>query len=646
MFQSLWQTTKAQVSGAAAARAVADIARFHRIQASPGYRQAAEMVCEMLQSAGLSARLLTFPAEQGVSFWSASSFQEWDAREATLHLLQTDGGTRKLADYRDLPLSLVARSLSFDCETEVVVLEKGEEAAEYEGLDLCGKVVLARGQVQRVHDMALERRGAAGLIYDGMAEQEHVRPAWTLPDATQYTSFWWQGRAPKGFGFALPPRVGWQLRQLAQRETLRVRAHVDARLYDGSIEVVEAVIPGATDEEIVMVAHLCHPQPSANDNGSGVAALVEVACALHALIERGELQPPRRTIRFLWLPEMTGTFAYLSANEARIPSMVAGLNLDMVGQDQDQCGSSLLFEQPPHAFPNFTTALLARLRDDLLPEGSSFGGTGGYHLFRHAEVPFSGGSDHYIFSDPSVGVPMPMLIQWPDRYYHTSADTPDRVDPRMMGRVGGLAAVYAYWLAQAGQSEARWLAQEMAARFRRQAIALAQNALTQGEGRQALRARLEYQADRQSAALAQVRRLAEVDVSAWQKEAVEFALGEWSRVEAELPDAPEVETVSAAGSEQVPRRLYRGPLQAEAVIRQMDAAARDEWRALLNEAGEGLGGTLLVLAQYWADGRRSIGEIATLLQHECGVQKSELLVKYFSKLAGLGLVDVRAGAEH
>jgi hypothetical protein len=55
-----------------------------------------------------------------------------------------------------------------------------------------------------------------------------------------------------------------------------------------------------------------------------------------------------------------------------------------------------------------------------------------YALFRYATTPFGDGSDHFIFSDSTVGVPMPMLIQWPDKFYHTSADTIEKVDPRII----------------------------------------------------------------------------------------------------------------------------------------------------------------------------------------------------------------------
>ncbi|RME34310.1 MAG: DUF4910 domain-containing protein, partial [Thermoflexia bacterium] len=286
---------------------------------------------------------------------------------------------------------------------------------------------------------------------------------------------------------------------------------MDTSLYDGSLEVVEAFIPGESDEEILLVAHLCHPQPSANDNASGAAALLEAACAIAALIARGELSPPRRTIRFLWVPEITGALAWLAANEGHIPRLVAGLNLDMVGQDQEQCGSSLLVESPPHALSSFAGVLLACLRALLLPEVKTFGGVGRYPLFRTADVPFGGGSDHAVFSDRSVGVPMPMLGQWPDRFYHTSADTPNRVDPKMLGRVAALSGLYAYWLAQAGEREALWLARELSARFRRGVIGDLQAALTEADedaapGREEVRRRLEYQVGCHRKALESVRR--------------------------------------------------------------------------------------------------------------------------------------------
>jgi aminopeptidase YwaD len=646
LFRSLWKTLAEEISGPAAAQAVAHIARHHRIQASPGYRQAAQWVRAQLVEAGLQARVLSFPADEATSFWTSCSFKEWDAREAALHLVEPAAEACKLADYHERPLNLVARSLSFDGEAEVVVLDKGTDPAEYDGLDVGGKVVLARGNVQRVHDLAVARRGALGLIYDGMKELEPVRPAGSLPDAVQYVSFWWQGQRPQGFGFALTPRQGERLRALAQEHTLRVRAHVDARLYAGALEVVEATIPGTTDEEVVLVAHLCHPLPSANDNGSGVAALMEAARAVQALIARGELDPPRRTLRFIWPPEMTGTFAYLSSLEERIPRMVAGLNLDMVGEDQDQCATSLLFEQSPGAFPSFAPVLLTRLREQLLPGVKSLSGTGGFPLFRFADVPFAAGSDHYIFSDPSVGVPMPMLNQWPDRFYHTSADTPDRTDAGMLHRAACIAAAYAYWLAQAGDAEARWLAQEMSARFRQQVIADAQDAVTcageeNGSSREALRRQVEWRVRQHHAALQTVQRLAPIGVSGWKASDEEFASREWARVVDALPDRPPPDEAQGAATTLVPNRRFRGPVQVGCFVAKREEAVRDRWWDLRRRLND-VCGTLSILAEYWVDGQRDVNELARLVARETGQDATALLMEYFSFLAELGLMDVRS----
>jgi hypothetical protein len=480
-----------------------------------------------------------------------------------------------------------------------------------------------------------------------------------LPDALQYTSFWWAGDEDKCFGFVLSPREGERLRRLIrQRQEKaesppRVRVHVDARLYDGALEVVSATIPGESDdgivrdEEIVLVGHLCHPLPSCNDNASGAAAALEVARALQRLIDAGKLEPPRRTLRFLWLPEMTGTYAFLSANEALIPRMVAGLNLDMVGQDQDECGSVMLLEHPPDATPSFAPDLLARLRELLLPEVKAHTQLGGYPLFRHATIPFSGGSDHYIFSDPSVGVPMPMIIQWPDKFYHTTADTLDKVDPAMLGKVCVLSAAYVYWLAQAGAAEAEWLASEMSARFRQRVIHTTQDARTDADGnKDALRHKLDYWLEQHQGALESLSRLAPVAVGQWQAEATACVEAEFERVACALPqesDDAEADESDDAAARLIPRRLFRGPLAGAGHVSRLDEATRDEWWELNKQINQKMSWTASALAQYWADGQRSVAEIARRIGLEADLDAAPLLpllVDYFRFLERLGVLEL------
>ncbi|MFQ5812497.1 MAG: DUF4910 domain-containing protein [Anaerolineae bacterium] len=673
MFKTAFEAIREEFSGQAAKSYVIDIARYHRMQASPGFRRAAHYCLERLREAGVEAEILSFPADDTTQYWSARMFQEWEATEATLHLVEPEDEQRKLADFRDCPISLIQRSAPFEGEAEVVLLEDGEEEADYEGLHLKGKVVLTKGDLNRVRELAVEKRGAVGIISDGMRETPPVRARMDVPDALQYTSFWWTGQEKKCFGFVLSPREGEKLRRLIKKRAqdgeppVKVRAKVVSRLYDGEIEVVSALIPGETSQEVVIVAHLCHPRPSANDNASGSAAALEIARTLQKLVDGEKLAQPKRGIRFLWVPEMTGTYAYLATHEDEIEYLVAGLNLDMVGQNQELCGSSFLIECPPQALPSFAPVLLARLREEFLGETSALGGTGEYALFRHAVIPFSGGSDHYILSDPSVGVPTPMIIQWPDKFYHTSQDTPDKVDPAMLGRMGSLAATYAYFLANAGQDEATWLGYEMAARFKRDLVQFVQEKVTEatnisgeegtdklGETVALLRKKAAYLVEREQQALASLKRLSpEIAVEGWQEEVVEFAKKESARGEeaigvcargrdwAELPEASEreLDEWEEKAADLVPRRLYRGPVSLRPYLRQLSEEEQEQVWQLSQEHKKGFR-ILPTLAGYWADGKRSLLEIADLIELETGQRDVELLAEYFQTLAKLNLVEL------
>ena len=100
---------------------------------------------------------------------------------------------------------------------------------------------------------------------------------------------------------------------------------------------------------------------SANDNASGVGVALEAARTLQRLIAAGQLPQPRRSIRILLIPEMTGTYAYLASHEDHIDKMLAGINLDMVGEKQELCQGPLVAEYPPEASGSFVGDLAAAI---------------------------------------------------------------------------------------------------------------------------------------------------------------------------------------------------------------------------------------------------------------------------------------------
>lgn len=696
MFRQVLEKVSNELSGRRAFDYVAGISAFHRIQASPGYRAAAQHALAAFEAAGLQAEILSYPADLKTSYWSCRMFQEWDVEEAELFLAGEGGRRRRLCSFAEDPISLIQRSAPTPpqgVETELVVVDRADEPDSYRGVDVRGKVVLATGDLNRARELAVERFGAVGLLTDSIRAVPPIRTRMDIPDALQYTSFWWSGRAgeKKCFGFVLSPKEGEDLRKRAAlagskgkgkaKGALRVFARVKSRLYDGHIENVTALIPGETREEVLVVAHLCHPRPSANDNASGSGLVLEVARALQALASSGSLPKPRRGIRFLLVPEMTGTYAYLATREKERSGLVAAVNLDMVGQNQELCKGPLQVERPPQAIPSYTGDLLGRIVSEVAREGRNLTGTSSYPMFKYTVTAFSGGSDHYILSDPSVGVSCPMLIQWPDLFYHTNEDTIDKVDPEMLRRVGLATAVYAYFLAAAGYPEALWLASEMAAAFPADLHGAISGPLSQligelrehqGDGKdgrsapEALAAglakldrKLTFLLDRKLADVASLKRLIDPKAEAafdgilaeLQEEMVSAVTQEQCRLRWVLrglssalrecatlpPPARERTAADRRAATITPRRVHPGPISLRGHLEKLPAKRQADWWAY-ERAHQRAAQVLPVQALYWVDGRRNLLDVADLAEQETGLRDTELLVRYFELLAELKLI--------
>jgi aminopeptidase-like protein len=147
---------------------------------------------------------------------------------------------------------------------------------------------------------------------------EQLRPhLHTLPDHPTWVPYRTSYYA-ESWGFCLSQEA---LDRLPDGE---YEAVVDATLQDGSLTYGECVLPGASDEEILISSHVCHPS-LANDNLSGVAVATFLARELSALTSR------RYTYRFLFAPTTIGTIAWLAGHEDLLPRIRAGLVIACVG---------------------------------------------------------------------------------------------------------------------------------------------------------------------------------------------------------------------------------------------------------------------------------------------------------------------------
>lgn len=630
MFERWLESVRPLASGPRALEAVRQVSGFHRIQSTPGYDAAAEWLTDALRAEGLEPFVERASAD-GRQYHLGCPMQEgWDCARAvaTLHGAK---GPEPLADFASAPLSLVQRSSAASGRWPLV--------ADEPGADVRGRVLLTSRGAQPAHRDAVARRGAAGLLCDGRRLVPPVRTDEHDRDSLAYTSYWWDADEPRGWGFVVSPARGAELRaRLAAGERLDLEVAIESRSFPTTSALVSATLPGEWPGEVLLTAHLCHPRPGANDNGSGVAAVLEAARVLGSLARSGALPAARRTIRFLWMPEFTGTYAWLAGDPARAAATVAALNLDMVGEAQDDCGSTQLIERAPHFAGSFAEELLVRIRHAAQDWVPGYSGPGHYSLVRAAEVPYSGGSDHTVWLDPAVGVPCPMLIQWPDRYYHSDYDTPDRCDPASLAHAARIGATYAAAIACARADEARALLALVGRGARRRLL----SSLDAAEPARAARAeRL-----RGELALASVARLGRgpsplADIAAALDDALPLAAEELegffeSEIERALPSAARA---PVPGDARVPVRRQNTVLVPMRALQEGVVGAEDAIRDAFLAIDDTMpGGSASVdLAWFACDGRRSVGEIAALLADEGAPAGEPDVARLFELTAALGL---------
>lgn len=136
-------------------------------------------------------------------------------------------------------------------------------------------------------------------------------PGW-IPYRTSYYAERW--------GFCLSQR---------QREALTDAEYVvriDSTLEPGHLTYGECVVPGQTEEEILLTTHTCHPS-LCNDNLSGIAV------ATFLLRELARLPKLRYTLRVLFIPGTIGSICWLANNRELVPRIKHGMSLVCLGDD-------------------------------------------------------------------------------------------------------------------------------------------------------------------------------------------------------------------------------------------------------------------------------------------------------------------------
>ncbi|HYK99475.1 MAG TPA: M28 family metallopeptidase [Candidatus Acidoferrales bacterium] len=421
---------------------LADPARGGRFTGSPGFADAAGYVADRFRDIGLE------PAGDNGTFFQRFPVQIVDL--ATTPTLARTGANAKTFVHRvDFTESVGGRAGTGSAEGALAVVGGGSASGgqdDFTGVDVKGHIAVVTGPTQGGYLENAYARGATGVLLVGDASLKFSYLAsffgQTIPVLVITESAANDLIAPSGKTVA-------QVRDAVRARRSTPNAPASGFDVDTTVRMSVSLTPlhevqamnvvgllrasGPDAARAVMVGgHLdgvgTDPNgtvfPAANDNASGPAITIEVARALAA--HRAELVRSVVFVAFSGEEEgYLGSEAYVArtaASPGRIESLVAMLNLDVIGC----CGDTLESSTE-------SSTMVDRIRAAAQRAGIPFRSTG------------PGGSDQQTFS--KRGVPS-ALVLWSDYVLHTTTDTIAKVDVAHLQRAGDVVTAVALDLAR------------------------------------------------------------------------------------------------------------------------------------------------------------------------------------------------------
>jgi hypothetical protein len=588
----------------------------------PKFEETAVYLKKRLEESGLTQVEVGGGIADGktqVGYWTMPL--AWDAKAARLEVIEPEH--RLLCDYQIVPTSLGMWSGSTPKEGVTAELV---DITHTSWSDVKGKLVLT-DRISSGYKRELVKYGALGAV-NGFSEN----PA--LLDGRQWVNAW--GDNGWGFiktstpllSFSITPRQVARLRQLmASGKRVMVHAVVDTSYYEGRYPWVTAVLPGTNPEEEVLVLGHSSEQ-GANDNATGVSAMIEALHTIATLVQQGKLARPQRSIRILLMPEMYGSLSYIVGHPERMKHTVAAMTVDTPAGPYQMADTEYTFYMNPQVAMSYTDALIMRIARSHL--GSS------RPTFSSPHTP---GTDSYL-GEPTIGVPTVWSYSGTGiTTHHNTEDKPETVDAHSLRDLTTIVGSYLYFNATAGEPQVQWLAGialDHIEELMSSAASVGADGLLSGDtqaGSYGLD-KLEYLSDRGQQAILSVLRLVSTD----------------RRPQVTASLKPLLSQVTAFRDLQLTRLRqlgahsgpHRAAPEAEKIVVHRKRIGTIPLDDLPEEQREGFPSgawdTRVITALYWCDGKRNVAEVSHLTEMELGPSKFDYL-GYFRLLERHGYIE-------
>lgn len=410
---------------------IADANNGTRALGTPGYDASVDYVAKMLRDKGFDVQTPEFEVHLPY------------AEEPSL----TVAGNNVAAKALEFTIGTPPQGVSGPLVAARVEDTPGCTASDYDGLAVTGAIVLVdRGKCQfAVKQAVAAERGAVALIVANNEDGDEM--GGTLGENTQV-------KIPV---VSVTKAIGERLRAQPGPATLKLNAGVRT---ERTRNVITQTKTGSTTDVVMVGAHLdsVPAGPGINDNGSGVAAVLETALQL------GSSPQVRNAVRFGFFGAeevgLLGSNNYVSSLDVEaLKDIALYLNVDMLGSpnpgyftyDGDQSAPRKPDDgvpRVPEGSAGIERTLAAYLQGAGKPaEDTSFDGRSDYDGFTQSGVPAGG-----VFSGAEEKMSDEQAKRWGghagepfDPNYHKATDTLDHVD-RTALEINADAVVYAVGL--------------------------------------------------------------------------------------------------------------------------------------------------------------------------------------------------------